>query len=49
MSFIYDKILTSAIDNVNQRIRLIVVVAPVGADALLSSDIPHVQLEAIAN
>jgi len=39
----------STINNVDKSIRLIVVVPPVRPDGLLSSDIPHVEFEAIAH
>jgi len=35
----------SAVNNVNKRVRLIKVVAPVRPNGLLSADIPNVQLE----
>ena len=39
--------LVSRIDHVDESIGLVVVVAPVGADLSLATDIPNIELEAI--
>ena len=42
-----DTHLISRVDNIDERVSLVVVIAPVGSDLTLTTDVPNVQLKSV--